>query len=96
MLTIEKIKDVVSRNGEKYGIKSAYLFGSYAKGEATEASDVDLIIDKGEIKSYDSYCDFKFSVEDELGKSIDLLTTDGVKPRFFDLIKNDRVLLYGA
>lgn len=96
MLTIEKIKAVVTKVGKKYGIKNAYLFGSYAKGEATEDSDVDIIIEKGALESYNAYCALKFSIEDELGTTVDILTTEGVKPKFFELIKNDRILLYGA
>lgn len=96
MLTIEKIKEVVSKYGKKYGIKNAYLFGSYAKNSATESSDVDIIIEKGDVQTYDAYCDLKFAIEDELNASVDLLTTEGVKARFFDLIKDDRILLYGA
>ncbi|RQD69885.1 MAG: nucleotidyltransferase domain-containing protein [Tindallia sp. MSAO_Bac2] len=30
---------------KKYGVKKAILFGSYAKGEATNASDIDLLVD---------------------------------------------------
>lgn len=96
MLTIETIKNAVAKVGKKYGIKNAYLFGSYAKGTATEDSDVDLIIDRGEIQTYDAYADFRYDLERELGtEDIDLLTTAGVRPSFFELIKNDRILLYG-
>ena len=96
MLKIEEIKDAVSKFGKQYGIKNAYLFGSYAKGEANEQSDVDIIIEKGELQTYKAYSGFLYSLEDELETSINLLTTDSVKPRFFELIKNDRILLYGA
>lgn len=94
MLDINRIKEVVSKKGKEYGIKNTYLFGSYAKGEATEDSDVDLIIDRGEIQTYDAYSDFYESIKKDLGKDVDLLTTAGVNPRFFELIKNDRVILY--
>ena len=96
MLTIDKIKATVSKYGKEYGIKSAYLFGSYAKGNAKEGSDVDLLIEKGKINTYKEYSGFLYSVEDELGTHVDLLTDKSIKPRFFDLIKNDRILLYGA
>lgn len=96
MLTIDEIKRVVSKMGKKYGVERAYLFGSYAKNMANEQSDVDIIIDKGAVRTYDDYCDLKFGIEDALGVDVDLLTMDGVKPRFFELIKNDRILLYGA
>ena len=97
MLTIDDIKQAVAKIGKKYGIKSAYLFGSYARGEANENSDVDIIIERGEIKNYNAYADFRFELENELGTDdIDILTMDGVKPRFYELIKNDRVTLYGG
>ena len=44
LLTVEKIKSVCASLFEQYGVKYAYLFGSYAKGKATERSDVDLLI----------------------------------------------------
>ena len=44
LLTIEKIQKICAPLFEKYGVKYAYLFGSYAKGKATEKSDVDLLI----------------------------------------------------
>ncbi len=34
-----------------YGIKSISLFGSYARGEADDESDIDLLIDKGRLKA---------------------------------------------
>ena len=98
MLTIEQIKDAVAKVGKKYGIKNAYLFGSYAKNTANEDSDVDLIIDdNGNIESLISLSGFRLDLIDELGGvDVDVLTVDGMKPRFFDLIKNDRILVYGA
>lgn len=94
MLTIDEIKKAVAKVGKQYGIKSAYLFGSYAKGEANEGSDVDLIIERGDIQTYTDLNGFRFDLIDELGADVDVLTTGGVKKRFFDLIKNDRVLMY--
>ena len=96
MLTIDQIKKAVAKAGDKYGIKSAYLFGSYAKGEANEDSDIDIIIEKGNLQTYKAYSGMLYDLEDEFGKSVDLLTTEGVKPKFFELIKDDRILLYGA
>lgn len=97
MLTIEQIKIAVMKIGKSYGIKNAYLFGSYAKGDADEESDVDLIIDAGEIRSYLGLSGFQLDMSKELGGTkVDVITTDGVLPKFYDLIKNDRILLYGA
>lgn len=96
MLTVAEIKRVVAKIGEKYGIKNAYLFGSYAKGEATEHSDVDLLMDLGEVTDYYSYEDMRLTLAKELGTDVDVISSSNIKPRFYDLIKNDRILLYGA
>lgn len=44
LLTVEKIKETCAPLFEQYGVKYAYLFGSYAKKRTTEQSDVDLLI----------------------------------------------------
>ncbi|MBQ9017400.1 nucleotidyltransferase domain-containing protein [Candidatus Saccharibacteria bacterium] len=96
MLTIDQIKKTVTRIGRKYGVKKAYLFGSYAKDKATEDSDVDLIIDMQNINKYKDYFHFCKELETELGKEVDVTSEEGMLPGFFDLIKNDRIVLYGA
>ena len=96
MLTIEEIRAAVRKVGKKYGIKNAYLFGSYAKGEATEDSDVDILIDRGDIHTYRDYSRFWDELEEELGKGVDISSEDGMYPKIFELLKNSRVLLYEA
>ena len=96
MLTIPEIKAAVAKVGKKYGIKNAYLFGSYARGEANEESDVDIIIDRGKMRGLIQLSGFRLDLADELGNDVDVVTTGGVEPRFFDMIKNDRMLVYGA
>ena len=96
MLTIEEIKRGVSEAGEEYGIRNAYLFGSYARGEANEDSDVDLIVDDGgNIRTLVELSRFRLKLTEKLGREVDVLMIDGVQPKFFDLIKNDRMLVYG-
>ena len=96
MLTIDKIQKVVTEICKKYGVKKAYLFGSYAKNTATEKSDVDLIIDKGNVATYKDFFHLCEDLEAGLGTSVDLLTEKGTSPRFFELIKDERVLVYGG
>ena len=43
--TVQEIQSRVMPVAKKYGIKAVFLFGSYAKGTATEDSDIDLLID---------------------------------------------------
>lgn len=47
MLTIEKIKELLTPIFKEYNVRNAVLFGSYAKGNATATSDVDICVDSG-------------------------------------------------
>ena len=47
---IPEIQTVVSRLGREYGAQRIWLFGSYARGDMSPASDIDLRIDKGRIR----------------------------------------------
>jgi len=46
--TIDKIKDIVKPIAKKYNVQSIYLFGSYARGEANENSDLDFLVFGGD------------------------------------------------
>ena len=48
--TIDEIRKRIVPIVIKYGIASIALFGSYARGEATEESDLDFVMDKGDLK----------------------------------------------
>lgn len=97
MLSINDIKKAVAKIGKKYGIKNAYLFGSYARGEANEYSDVDLMIDGGQIHGLYELSGFRLDMMDELGGvDVNVVTAKGMKPKFFNVIKNDRIPLYGC
>ncbi|MCL2160143.1 MAG: nucleotidyltransferase domain-containing protein [Oscillospiraceae bacterium] len=47
MLSIEEIKSYIEPVVEKYPIEKVILFGSYARGDAKETSDVDLVVESG-------------------------------------------------
>ena len=46
--SIEKIKAIVKPIADKYHVQSIYLFGSYARGDATENSDLDFLVFGGD------------------------------------------------
>ena len=47
MLSIEEIKSYITPVVEKYPVEKVILFGSYARGDAKETSDVDLVVESG-------------------------------------------------
>ena len=55
-MTIDEIKNIITPLVSPYPIKRVILFGSYARGEASENSDVDLIIDsEGQLSGFDFF-----------------------------------------
>ena len=71
-----------------------FLFGSYARGDYNENSDIDLRIEKGDLKGMFALCGFYSDVENALQKNVDILTTGSLEQDFLQSIKKDEVLIY--
>jgi len=73
--TIEEIKELTRNIFEKYRIKKAYIFGSYARGEATEKSDIDIMIfgKNSDIKTLLNLAAFENELEEVLKKNVDVV-----------------------
>jgi predicted nucleotidyltransferase len=77
MLTVQQIKDTVTDYFKDKPVKSVYLFGSYARGDAKEDSDVDLgIIMEDARMSLWKYAGMALGLEQVLNKKIDLIEVD--------------------
>ena len=96
MLTIEEIKKAVTPICEKYGVNKMWLFGSYARGEADEKSDVDLIVDDGNSTKLRGFAwgGLYADIQDALGVELDILSRKSTRPRFLAKIAKDEVLFY--
>ena len=93
--TLSEIKTIVSRLAKQYGAERIYLFGSYARGDMTDTSDIDLRIDKGSIRGF-QLGRLLLDLEDSFGIPVDLVPTSSLDQRFLDTIQKDEVLLYEA
>ena len=92
--TLEEIKEKTIPIATNYGIKSMSLFGSYARGEADDNSDVDIYIEKGKLKSLIKYFMFVEELEKSLGCHVDVVTTGIDDKEFLDKIRKEGILLY--
>lgn len=104
--TMDEIKQIIFPIAEKHHLRTVYLFGSYAKGTATEHSDIDLLIDttgtniRTLLQLAEVYCD----LEEALGKRVDVIPLTSITQRiqmpsensFRENIWNERVTLYDA
>ena len=92
--TADELKAIIAPIARQYGVQSVSLFGSYSKGSASPDSDVDLKIEKGQLKSLFQLCGFRLAVEDALNLSVDLVTSESSDLDFLNVIAKDEVLLY--
>lgn len=76
--TIDEIADKVQPIAEAYDIDIIYLFGSYARGEATEESDIDMYVEFSKPLGL-RYCSFVSDIEECLGKCVDIITKDALR-----------------
>ncbi|MFA5881121.1 MAG: nucleotidyltransferase domain-containing protein [Eubacteriales bacterium] len=92
--TIEEIKAVVREIAQRYGVERVSLFGSYAKGEASPGSDIDLRIDKGRLKGLFQLSGFHLELEERFNTNVDVLTTDSLSDKFLQRISGEEIILY--
>ncbi len=93
--TIEDIRYAVVPLAEEYGAAKVSLFGSFARGEASESSDIDILLEKGSIRGM-QVLDFQDALSEALGRPVDVVTTAGASERFLNKIRRDEVTLYEA
>ncbi len=94
--TVDEIKSIVEPIARKYGVASIYLFGSYARGDATENSDVDLRIEKGSLRGMFALCGLYTEIAEALQTEVDILTTGSFDEETLCKIKKEEVLLYAG
>ena len=102
--SIEELRNIVSPIARAHGVASVSLFGSYAKGTATEDSDIDLLIDTSgtALRSLLSLGALYNDLEAVLEKKIDLITIRSLEQRtqmpseaaFREAVMKERVRLY--
>lgn len=76
---------------EKFGVKTLFLFGSAARDEATESSDVDLLVDFARPMSLFGLFALNDYLESLLGCPVDVGTLESLKPRIRERVMAERI-----
>jgi len=83
------VKEILRRNEsllrEKFGVKRIGVFGSWARGEATPDSDVDILVEFSRPIGWE-FIDLKELLARLLGRDVDLVTPAALKPQLRDTI----------
>jgi len=93
ILTIEEIKKHVTTVAKANNLKKVTLFGSYANGNATEDSDIDLLVEFKELPSFFELFDVENKIEGLTGKRVEVLRSPISSGSFLEI--NKEVTLYG-
>jgi uncharacterized protein len=73
----------------KYGLKSLGVFGSVARGDDHEKSDLDILVTFEGKATFDRFMDLKLYLEDTFGRSVDLGTPDTLRPEMRAEVERD-------
>jgi len=74
-----------------FGVQRIALFGSTARDEARDDSDLDILVDFEVVPTLDAFMGLKFFLEDHIGRRVDLVTPDALKPRMRPVVEREAV-----
>jgi hypothetical protein len=75
----------------RFGVGSLALFGSAARDELRESSDIDVLVRFTGPATLDSYMDLKFYLEGLLGRRVDLVTDKGLRPEIRPAVEREAI-----
>lgn len=98
MITLADISSVASHILPRYDVREAYLFGSFARGEQTPDSDIDLRLACGDSMTFGTLYELSLELEEKLGRKVDIVTNppEHMRQAFRKSIEQDEVCIYEA
>jgi predicted nucleotidyltransferase len=94
MRTMQEIRKTLKEHRsqllDKYPIKSIAIFGSYARNEQTDKSDIDILVEFNDNIGI-KFIDLADELENYIGLKVDLVSRKGIKDRYYQVIKSDLV-----
>ena len=88
---IETIKKEISPILRDNGVSRSFVFGSYARNEATATSDLDLLLSFHEPKSLLDLVALQCALEDQLNMKVDIVTEDSLNPRLRSSVNQEKI-----
>ena len=100
-MTLEQVKELFQTDALKelcrhYEVARLAVFGSTARNEATEDSDLDLLVGFTQPKGFFDFCSFELKLEQATQHKVDLVTENSLSPRFRNEVLRDLKDLYAA
>ncbi|MCM1038608.1 MAG: nucleotidyltransferase domain-containing protein [Ruminococcus sp.] len=95
VFTIKDIEKLIKPIAQKYKVKEIYLFGSYARGEANEGSDLDFLVYGGENFKLTMIFSLAEELREVLKKNVDVFEINEINEDsdFYNTIMKERLLI---
>ena len=77
----------------RHDVIHAAIFGSFARGESKENSDLDILVELPKTKSLLNLAALKLELEDELKRDVDILTYRGLHPRIREKVIKEQLAI---
>lgn len=75
------LRDLKAEAASRFGVRRFGLFGSYARNEQTETSDLDLLVELERPVPFSAFCRLEDLVRERTGVPVDMTTPDGLHPQ---------------
>jgi predicted nucleotidyltransferase len=90
-IILEKLKTGTGEMRRLFRVKRLAVFGSVARGEAGEGSDIDVLVAFEQRATFDLFMELKFYLEDLLGTGVDLVTEKALRPEVRQAIEKEKI-----
>jgi hypothetical protein len=86
-------REEILRTAAKHGARNVRIFGSVARGEADEESDIDLLVEMEPTRSLLDHAALWLELQEVLGRKVDVVSDRGIKPRIRERVLREAVPL---
>jgi uncharacterized protein len=90
---LKEKRETILRIAAKHGARNVRVFGSAARGEADEESDLDLLVEMEPGRSLLDHAALWLELQEVLGRRVDVVSDRGIKPRIRERVLREAVLL---
>jgi len=92
-MSVEEIKNKILPVLKKNGIEKAGIFGSFSRGDSTSDSDIDILVKIEKDISLLDFIGIKLELQDVLGRKVDLVEYDAIKPAIRENILKEEIAI---
>ena len=88
---LRRLEENIGEIRRRFSVKKLSIFGSFARGEVSAQSDLDVLVAFEQKATFDLFMDLKFYLEELLGSPVDLVTDKALRPQVRQAIEGETI-----